>query len=709
MAPRPIEDPIRAIRDAFDADHYLAHNPDVAAAGLDAWAHFTTCGWQEGRDPRADFSVSRYLEFHPDVAASGINPFIHHVLHGHDGAWTAPAGAGLDRNPELADVREAFDPHHYRALNPDLAGLDPFDHFMTVGWTEGRDPRPDFSGSAYLQANPDVAAAGLNPFVHYIRHGRAEGRPLDPAAALEGLIAALEAPGLEAVRAAFDEDHYAALVPDLPTGQDAFDHFMETGWRTGLDPNRWFSISRYLMLNADVAAAGINPFSHYILHGRGEGRSHTFGLDFRNEILRTAPPFEAHLQVLRQESPDPAATPIARLAQALAHRGTGDRLHVTVSQDNPFESFGGIQLCLRIESAALRAEGVDHLHLFPPATGMVVEINREHPPVGVVLNNVFFGHFAAADLVALAADQPRGGVSFAVHSLIGHVTADIVRVLEALGVRDGFYWVHDYSSLCAGYALMRNDVAYCGAPPPGSAACGICQYGPRRRIQIREHARLFEAFDITVIAPSDGALALWRRSFPLRPARARTHPHATLTVRRSPRRLDEHTPDRPLRVGFLGMATHHKGWPAFASLAESFASDDRYEFHQLARQPAGGVDMRFTPVAPTASDPEPMREAVEALELDVVVLWSLWPETFCFTAFEALAGGAALITHPAAGNVTTIVRERNCGLVVESEAALFDLFASGDVRKLARHARNARLHTMRYSRMTADFLLDTAS
>ncbi|GAH03569.1 unnamed protein product [marine sediment metagenome] len=57
------------------------------------------------------------------------------------------------------------------------AGVDPIFHYLEYGWREGRDPRPDFSTSAYLTANEDVARAGCNPLVHYIRLGRPERYP----------------------------------------------------------------------------------------------------------------------------------------------------------------------------------------------------------------------------------------------------------------------------------------------------------------------------------------------------------------------------------------------------------------------------------------------------------------------------------------------------------------------------------------------------
>ncbi len=52
--------------DQFDSDWYLAHNLDVAAAGVDAYEHFLTFGIAEGRTT-ATFNEASYLERYPDV------------------------------------------------------------------------------------------------------------------------------------------------------------------------------------------------------------------------------------------------------------------------------------------------------------------------------------------------------------------------------------------------------------------------------------------------------------------------------------------------------------------------------------------------------------------------------------------------------------------------------------------------------------------
>lgn len=711
MAPYAVDDPLRAVREAFDAAYYTAVYPDVVASGREAFEHFMTHGWREGRDPTPAFSVARYLLLNPDVASAGVNPFVHHILFGEaegravTGEPAPAAFMGLDDG--LHDkVRSTFDPAHYQSVNPDVAVLerDPLFHFMSVGWREQRDPTPWFSIAAYLDANPDVVAAGENPFVHYLSRGREEGRSLGHRV-LSVRPTSAEAKPDDPVEEAFDLSFYIASNPTLElTESEAFEHFMRLGWREGRDPNATFSIAKYLQLNPDVEITGINPFWHYVHHGRGEGRPTGHGLDFRNDILRNTPPLEDHLLRLRQAAPDPVPEPIEAFQAALAGRDPTRPLHITASQDNYSVLFGGIQLCLRIESRTVREAGIDHLHFFPAATTMVVEIHRDHPPIGVVLNGVLLGLFDPVAMTrAVQSAPPPTRTSFAIHSLIGHTVPDLIDLLSVFRAERGLYWVHDYSSVCAGYALMRNDVSFCGAPPPDSAACSICVYGPRRRVQVAEHAKLFDRFQMGVIAPSDTALSLWRRAFPCNPAWSKAHPHATMIPKRK-RPQPPAEREGPIRIGFLGMPTHHKGWPVFAALVDAFRLDTRYQFHHLARQPPPGLPVIFTEVAPSNDDPEPMSRMVASLDLDIALIWSLWPETFCFTAFEAVAGGALVLTNPGAGNVTAFARDPAYGRVLESDAALFDMFRTGDIATLARTNPRAGPGRLAYTGMSADFI-----
>jgi glycosyltransferase involved in cell wall biosynthesis/uncharacterized protein YbaR (Trm112 family) len=75
----------------------------------------------------------------------------------------------------------------------------------------------------------------------------------------------------------FDREWYLEQYPDVAAeGLDPVLHFLLHGGEEGRDPGPLFSVKRYLQHNPDVEDFG-NPFLHYVLHGEKEGRS--LGLD----------------------------------------------------------------------------------------------------------------------------------------------------------------------------------------------------------------------------------------------------------------------------------------------------------------------------------------------------------------------------------------------------------------------------------------------
>jgi len=66
----------------FDAEWYLAKNPDVMHAGIDPARHYLLHGGFEGRDPGPDFSSHWYLMTNSDVRGASVNPLVHFLRFG---------------------------------------------------------------------------------------------------------------------------------------------------------------------------------------------------------------------------------------------------------------------------------------------------------------------------------------------------------------------------------------------------------------------------------------------------------------------------------------------------------------------------------------------------------------------------------------------------------------------------------------------------
>ena len=636
-------------------------------------------------------------------------------------------------------IATVIDGAFYRAVNPDLAesGLDPIHHYAGSGWREGRDPAPWFSTRAYVEAYPEVAKAGWNPLCHYLTIGRREGREIarssladdyllrrarrgeEPAWTFESLLGEGQAADAVAEEAAvrhrertlaakeFDGAFYLASNVDVAkTGVDPLDHFLASGWREGRDPNSAFSVKDYLESYPDIAAADINPFIHYLSAGRAEGRTGRTDLGFRYEIIkRLVPPEKQVAALVRAEAKLKLGT-VAALAKGLTGAKTGlSDLHITFSHDDYTTNTGGVQLCLQREDARIAELGRDHLHLYPAKPWPVVRTRGEEGHLGVLLNGKALGVFSPKMVIAAVA-KAAGAVkpgqrSFAIHSLLGHNAGETADLLAAAGLTAGFFWLHDFASVCAGFHLMRNDVEDCAAPPPDSQACGICVYGPWRARHVAEHERLFERLQLTVVAPAQVTLDLWKARTGYAAAREIVLPHARL-VERGPAPA---TPaDRPLRIAYAGMPAAHKGWEIFRDLVAKHADDPRYQFIHLGGRTPHGLPLEFHKVTVTEAAPRAMQEAIEKHAIDAVLIWPLCRETFSFIAYEAVAAGAAVITGPDSGNVAAFVAEGGHGVVLEGEEALAAAFEAGELADLARAVRKPSVYDLAFSALTVDLL-----
>ena len=202
-------------------------------------------------DPLLDEAY--YLSHYPDVAAAGVDPYQHFMTYG----WRE------GRNPN-----GLFDTSYYLSRNPDVAasGANPLTHYEEYGWHESRDPSLLFSSAKYLAAYPDAKATGLDPLLHYIQFGPEEGRT----AFLTGGTAA----ATTLVDAAFyDRQLGAAIIPAGTAGeQQAAWSYDVAGWQKGLNPNALFDSKYYLAQNPDVKASNQNPLTHFEQYGWREGR-----------------------------------------------------------------------------------------------------------------------------------------------------------------------------------------------------------------------------------------------------------------------------------------------------------------------------------------------------------------------------------------------------------------------------------------------------
>ena len=164
------------------------------------------------------------------------------------------------------------------------------------------------------------------------------------------------------VKDAFDERYYLEVYDDVKgAGVDPFEHFMNAGWRERRNPNSWFNTSDYFDLNPDILECGVNPFHHYMTFGKSEGRIPRLDFGFRYHMLKSPRTLEERL-----EEVPPVKMPAVGSAWQNSRRWRAmNRIHLTISHDDYAVNHGGVQLCIALESRAVQAISIDHVHVFP--------------------------------------------------------------------------------------------------------------------------------------------------------------------------------------------------------------------------------------------------------------------------------------------------------------------------------------------------------
>lgn len=507
-----------------------------------------------------------------------------------------------------------------------------------------------------------------------------------------------------AIAADFDKNFYLDNNPDvLASGIDPVDHYVRIGWREGRDPHPEFSTAYYLELHPSVGEAMMNPFYHWILSGKPAGVASP-GTYMQQILIKNS-----FLEPVDNRAWDGfECMPSEALSGTIADRldTVAPRLVIAFGHDNYRSVVGGIQLCTALEQKAFEARRVTYLQVHPavPAATLLPHESSRRYVMGIVVGGEFVGLCSAGGVLAalrlLQQRVPKLDLKLVVHALLGHSTGFLTELCEAVPNSGAWFWVHDYYSICPMYNLLRNNILYCNAPAEGSPACSTCIHGEERKRHRALMRDLFRCCNFEIIAPSRAALKLWEEKAGLPYKSCSIHEHASLIVTGS--RVKKRS--RKVRVAFAGLPRYHKGWQTYARLVTCLRDDPRYEFYLFGKEQKLYPPVEWREVSVSLDKPSAMTEALRREDIDVTVLWSGWPETFCIAAYESMAAGTFIVASHGSGNVAALACDQSRGLVFNGEDTLIDGFRSGRVAAAAGAALKKGLPTgyLHFSGMTAD-------
>jgi hypothetical protein len=175
----------------FDYEYYRIAN-GVSGSDDELLEHYLDADMHSSVRPNPYFEPAFYLQRYPDINPSVVHPFVHFILHGDaEGRWPGPLfnspwyreKQGLrfsdsalghylaHRKSGTVSPIPEFDIDFYAKHCPDViaAKIDPFEHYISYGYREGRHPSAEFDGQWYAERYLK-GASEPNPFFHWLAH-----------------------------------------------------------------------------------------------------------------------------------------------------------------------------------------------------------------------------------------------------------------------------------------------------------------------------------------------------------------------------------------------------------------------------------------------------------------------------------------------------------------------------------------------------------
>ncbi|MEO1309570.1 MAG: glycosyltransferase [Pseudomonadota bacterium] len=293
--------------------------------------------------------------------------------------------------------------------------------------------------------------------------------------------------------------------------------------------------------------------------------------------------------------------------------------------------------------------------------------------------------------IALLSDlTARQSFSTHFHSSVGWRLEDLKSVLDALsGAEHAFAaTLHDYAAFCPRIRMVRAEGAFCGGPQPAACETCLATDGPDDDIAaeatgrglagwIGAHAEIMERADV-VKAPSEATAAFHRIQFPELKITVAPHEDDARPPSIRPVPADK----RPLSVSVLGALGAAKGYHLVKAAAAAIARDDLpIRLSVIGLTEDDDALMRALPgiaiTGPYAPGDVPL--LLDAFGTDIVLISSIWPETWSYTLSEAWAAGRPVAVLDI-GAPAERVRAQGGGIVLAADVSGFGL-----VRTLLAH------------------------
>lgn len=386
-------------------------------------------------------------------------------------------------------------------------------------------------------------------------------------------------------------------------------------------------------------------------------------------------------------------------SEGLASKMRYKKYALIISHTNYLESMGGTEKYIYEQSSYLAYNNVGVIQIYPGQSYSLLD-TKDGTYYGVVADGYFRGFHSIADIGNWLSNLNIQLTKLYTHHLLNWQISDYMTLFKRAKERHAFshvLFMHDFFALCSSYHMLYEPKAAVRVKQAGDrkpcipeivastgtgADAPICQ-SCRHSAQLpewRQANRSVLAQADQIIVPSEFVKETVVAVYSDIVDQIKVHSHLIFTKQKLVTKPRPQT--RKLKLAYLGYRMDNKGWKLWERLYMDESLGQIYEFHHIGSQEdyADHVVMhRYSFIK------DGMMGAPNLLiehDIDIVLLWSIVPESYSYTLQEAVAAGVPVLTSPQSGNIAaTIDSHPELGKVLHSEDKLREfLFNSETVR-----------------------------
>ena len=233
----------------------------------------------------------------------------------------------------------------------------------------------------------------------------------------------------------------------------------------------------------------------------------------------------------------------------------------------------------------------------------------------------------------------------------------LTKVLKKIDI-DIIIQIHDYYYLCNTFNFMKNKKEFCGLSSPSKSKCRDC-YNYKSLIEFQKNRdNFFKELNGNIkriIFPSEFCKNSWLNFFPQFKSISCVREHLLISGY-----YKKNISNNKKRLAYIGRKNYYKGIETWNTIIKNKKVNKKYELYYF------GIDIDNTQNIKEIYTKSNMLGELRKNNIDYVILWSMLPETYSYTYYEASASGAFIITNEISGNINYNVNKNKNGVICKN-------------------------------------------